>query len=147
MKKILLLSVVILSASVLFAQQPTDEELKKKGPFIRVEPSEFNMGTINSEDVDDETGRIEIEFYNDGIQPLIVTRVVGCCGTRVDEWTKEPIAPGQKGTLKAYFRVAAHPHRISRTITIQSNAVNGNSKRVAVLGEVVNPTKSNELQL
>jgi hypothetical protein len=147
MKRLILLILLFSSSAALFAQQPTDEELKKKGPYLRFEPSEINLGSIATNEVTDDMGNVEIEFYNDGVQPLILNQVSGCCGTRINDWTKKPIAPGQKGVIKIWFRVNPHPHRISRTITVQSNAINGSSKKVAVLGEVVIPTSENEIQL
>lgn len=147
MRKYLLYTLLLFSTSVLFAQQPSDEELKEKGPFIRFEPSEINIGSIPTSDVTEDIGNVEIEFYNDGIQPLILNQVTGCCGTRINDWTRKPVAPGQKGTIKIWFRVSPHPHRISRTITVQSNAINGNNKRLAILGEVIIPSSTNEIQL
>ncbi|MDD2279440.1 MAG: DUF1573 domain-containing protein, partial [Bacteroidales bacterium] len=125
MRRFMLYAFLMASSVVLFAQQPADEELKKKGPYIRFEPSEINLGNISTNDVTEDIGNIEIEFYNDGVQPLILNQVTGCCGTRINDWTRKPIAPGQKGTIKVWFRVSPQPHRISRTITVQSNAING----------------------
>jgi hypothetical protein len=131
----------------LFAQQPNIEELKKKGAFLRFEPSEVNLGTVATTKVTNELGEISITVHNEGVQPLILNQVTACCGTRVVEWPKEPIAPGQKGTIKVSFRVSPHPHRISRTVTVVSNAVNGNTQRVAILGEIVNPSLPHEIKL
>ncbi|MDD4385987.1 MAG: DUF1573 domain-containing protein [Bacteroidales bacterium] len=147
MRRFMLYAFLMASSVVLFAQQPADEELKKKGPYIRFEPSEINLGNISTNDVTEDIGNIEIEFYNDGVQPLILNQVTGCCGTRINDWTRKPIAPGQKGTIKVWFRVSPQPHRISRTITVQSNAINGNNKKMAILGEVVIPSSANEIQL
>jgi hypothetical protein len=131
----------------LFAQQSNEEALKKTGAFLRFDPTEVNLGKIATDKVTDDLGNITISIHNDGVQPLILNQVVACCGTRVVEWTREPIAPGQKGTVKISFRVAPQPHRISRTVTVNSNAVNGNSQRIAILGDIVIPTSSNEIKL
>jgi hypothetical protein len=40
-----------------------------------------------------------------------------------------------------------NPHRISRTVTVQSNAGNGNVLKIALLGEVVIPKAQNEIRL
>ena len=131
----------------LFAQQPSNDDLKKTGPYLRFEPSEINLGQIPSSDVNQNTGNVEIKVFNDGVQPLIINQVTACCGTRVNEWTTQPIAPGQHGTVKIFFRLSTNPHRISRTVTVHSNAANGGMQRVAILGEVVIPTQSNEIKL
>jgi hypothetical protein len=145
-------SLVLLVFSLVFtfglnAQTPSNEELKKLGAYLRFEPSEVNLGVISPDDVTPETGKVEIAIYNDGVQPLILNQVSACCGTRVDEWSNKPLAPGQKSTIKISFRVQPNPSRISRTVTVNSNAVNGSVLKVAILGEVAFPTKSNEIKL
>lgn len=147
MKKSLSFILLLFGSFLLFAQQPTDEELMKKGPFIRFEPTELNLGQIQSNEVTDKTGELEVEVYNDGVEPLIVNHVHGCCGTRINDWTKQPIAPGEKGTIKLWFRISPSPNRISRTLTIRSNAVNGAVKKMAIMGEVVMPQSPNQIDL
>ena len=44
------------------------------------------------------------------------------CGCTVPEWTKEPIAPGAKGQIKVQYNM--NPGPISKTITIETNAIN-----------------------
>jgi hypothetical protein len=147
MKSLAFLIATLLVFFSALAQKPSDEELKKIGAFLRFEPSEVNMGKISPDEVTPETGKVEIEVYNDGVQPLILNQVSACCGTRVDEWSNKPIAPGQKSTIKISFRVQPNPHRISRTVTVNSNAMNGGALKVAILGEVAVPTKDNEIRL
>jgi len=125
----------------------TVEEMKKSGPYLRFEPSEINLGTIATDKVTEESGKVEVTIHNDGSQPLLISQVTACCGTRVTDWPRQPLAPGEKGTIKASFRMGTHPHRISRTITVISNAANGDTQRVAILGEVVIPSKPNEIKL
>ena len=146
MKRTILTTLYLVIAIVLFGQ-PSEVDIKKTSPYIRFSPAEINMGSILVNDVTDDTGKIDIEVCNDGSIPLILTQVSGCCGTRVTEWPKKPIAPGQKGTIKVYFRITPSPSRISRTITVQSNAGNGNLHKVAILGEVVLPKTGNEIKL
>lgn len=147
MKRVAFLFVASFIVFSALAQKPTDDELKKKGAFLRFEPSEVNMGKISPDEVTSETGKVEILVYNDGVQPLILNQVSGCCGTRVDEWSNRPIPPGQKSSIKVSFRVEPNPHRISRTITVNSNAMNGGSLKIAILGEVAIPSKANEIKL
>ncbi len=146
-KSITLLLGAFFIAFSAFTQKLNDDELKKTGAFLRFDPSEVNLGKISPDDVTPETGKIEISIYNDGVQPLILNQVTACCGTRVDEWSNKPIAPGQKSVIKVSFRVQPNPNRISRTVTVNSNAVNGSMLKVAILGEVAVPSKSNEIRL
>ena len=147
MKIISVLILSILTSTSVLAQQPTDEEIKKNNAFLRFNPTEVNIGTVAVDDVSDDTGKIDIEVHNDGAIPLILNQVTGCCGTRILDWPKQPIVPGQKGIIKIYFRVNPNPHRISRTITVKSNAGNGNIKKIAILGEVALPKQENEIKL
>ncbi|HZJ73512.1 MAG TPA: DUF1573 domain-containing protein [Perlabentimonas sp.] len=147
MKRTLLTFLSIVLSIGLFAQEPNDEEIKKANPFIRFSPTEVNLGSIDVNSVTEETGNISIEAHNDGSLPLIINQVTGCCGTRITSWTREPIMPGEKGTVQIFFRISPTPQRISRTITVQSNAGNGKAKKIAILGEVVLPKAGNEIKL
>ena len=138
---------MVFASSSVFTQEISNEELKANNPFIRIEPSEVILGSIPSNKVTEELGNIEITIHNDGAKPLILNQVTACCGTRVTEWTREPIPPNGKGTVKVNFRVGTHPHRISRSVTIASNAANGNSHRVSISGEVIIPSDAKEIQL
>jgi hypothetical protein len=147
MKKIFFLILSFCLTLSGLAQQNGNEELKKNNPFIRIEPKEVNLGSIPVDKVTDELGNVEITVHNDGSKPLILNQVTACCGTRVNEWPNQPIVPGGKGTIKVYFRVGTHAHRISRTVTINSNAANGNTVKVPILGEVVLPPDPKEIKL
>lgn len=146
MKKIIFTALYLTFTFALFGQ-PNEDDIKKTSPFIRFSPSEVNMGSISVNDVTDDTGKIDIEVWNDGSTPLILNQVTGCCGTRVSDWPRKPIVPGQMGTIKVYFRVNPTPSRISRTINIQSNAGNGNLQKIAILGEIVLPKTGDEIKL
>ena len=138
------LAITVLSG---YSQNPDNEELKKANAFLRFDPVEVNLGSIEVAKVDENTGNVEIFVYNDGAKPLIISQVTACCGTTVKEWPRQPIAPGQKGSIKVYFRVEPRPVRISRTVTVNSNAANGAVQKLAILGEVVLSKHSNEIQL
>jgi hypothetical protein len=147
MKNYLILALILVIPILIVAQPNNNDELKKKGSFIRFEPAEVDLGKIPMNSVTDETGTIEIVIHNDGTKPLILQQVTACCGTTVKEWPKQPILPEHSGTIKVYFRVESRPQRISRTVTVNSNAANGNSQKIAILGEVVVPNAKNEIQL
>jgi hypothetical protein len=147
MRYLYLLALLVTLPLLSISQPNSNDELKTKGPFLRFEPSEVDMGKIPMNSVTDESGNIEITFYNDGSKPLILQQVNACCGTTVKEWPKQPILPGKSGKIKASFRVEPRPSRISRTVTVTSNALNGNSLKISILGEVIVPTDSNEIKL
>jgi hypothetical protein len=45
----------------------------------------------------------EFLFTNAGSTPLVISNVRGSCGCTVTDYTKEPIAPGKTGFVKAIF--------------------------------------------
>ena len=50
---------------------------------------------------------VEYTITNTGNQPLVLTNVTTSCACAVADWTKEPIAPGAKGIVKASFDAKA----------------------------------------
>ena len=125
-KGILTLVVCVFLSTSLFSQE-------KKGAKLKFEKESEVLGTLYTNEL--ETIKLEIEFENEGDEPLVLSHVRGCCGTRIKDWPKEPILPGEKGTVEAEFRLAPRPHRISRTISIMSNDPDG-TKVFRITGEV-----------
>jgi len=85
---------------------------------------EFKEETINYGEVEkgkDDGIRI-FEFTNTGNEPLLIKNVKSSCGCTVPEWPKEPIAPGAKSQIKVQYNM--NPGPISKTITVESNAIN-----------------------
>ena len=85
---------------------------------------EFKEETINYGEVEkgkDDGIRI-FEFTNTGNEPLLIKNVKSSCGCTVPEWPKEPIAPEAKSQIKVQYNM--NPGPISKTITVESNAVN-----------------------
>ena len=63
-------------------------------------------------------------FTNMGQQPLVINQAVPSCGCTVPEYTKKPVAPGQKGEIKVtYNGKGRFPGHFKKTITIRSNGV------------------------
>lgn len=129
MKKVsFLFCILVLSTTMLFGQAA--------GPKFEYVEEFVDLGTYYTDNL--EVIKVEIEFKNSGDQPLIVSSVRGCCGTRITGWTKEPVRPGEKGTITAEFRPAPRAHAISRTITAMSNDQSG-QKVFRIRGKVEEP--------
>jgi hypothetical protein len=110
MMKKLLVYLTVLVGMASFAQT---------GPKIEFKEETINYGEVEKGKDD---GIRVFEFTNTGDQPLIITNAKSSCGCTVPEWSKEPIAPGGKGQIKVQYNM--NPGPISKTITIESNAVN-----------------------
>lgn len=108
----------------------------KKGASLKFEKEIELLDTLYVNELEPQS--LEIEFENQGDEPLILSHVRGCCGTRIISWTKEPVMPGDKGKIEVEFRVAPRPHRISRTVSVVSNDAEG-MKVFRIRGQVVDP--------
>lgn len=117
----------LLISAGLFSQE-------KKGAELKFEKDMELLDTLYVNEL--ETQKLEIEFENKGDEPLVLSYVRGCCGTRIKSWTKEPVMPGEKGKIEVEFRLAPRPHKISRTVSVMSNDPEG-MKVFRIRGEVV----------
>lgn len=106
-----------------------------QGPQLTFATEGHDCGTIYFDEVNVKT--IDIEFSNTGDAPLVISNVRACCGTRVTEWTREPVLPGENGIINVSFRVPNRPHAISRVVTVESNSASGSRNRFRIKGRVV----------
>jgi len=111
------------------------DENEKKGPVLEFEKSRQDYGTVYVDDLPD--GNLEIKFTNTGDEPLVISNVRACCGTRVTDWPREPIMPGDEETIEVSFRLAPRPQRISRTVTVNYNNEERPTVRYRIVGQVV----------
>ena len=77
----------------------------------------------------------EFRFTNSGDAPLVITSVQAACGCTVTDYSKEPIAPGSEGYVKATYN-AAKIGMFSKTITVNANA-DESVVQLTIRGEVV----------
>lgn len=106
-----------------------------EGPQIEFETENYDYGIVYTDDLPG--SQVEIEFTNTGTAPLIISRVQGCCGTRVTQWPRSPINPGEKGIINLEIRLNPRAHRISRTLTVSSNSAESPTTVFRIIGEVV----------
>ena len=80
-----------------------------------------NFGTIN-----ENAGKatFDFSFKNTGNVPLILTNVRAGCGCTTPVWSREPVAPGQTGSIKVAFDPRNRPGAFVKSITVNSNASN-----------------------
>lgn len=93
-------------------------------PAITFENLNHNFGVImEAEGIVEHT----FTFTNTGSQPLIITGVTSTCGCTIPEWSKEPIMPMKKGTIKVTFNPADRPGAFRKEIHVSSNAKEPNT--------------------
>jgi hypothetical protein len=76
----------------------------------------------------------EFRFTNSGNAPLIISSVQASCGCTVTDYSKDPIAPGAEGFVKATYD-AAKAGVFTKTVTVNANAEES-VVRLMIKGEV-----------
>jgi hypothetical protein len=109
-----------LSAIAIAFSGNADAQILEKGAKIEFSKETHDYGTVKY----DGDGTCQFEFKNTGDEPLIISNAKGSCGCTVPEFSKEPIAPGEKGVIKVKYDTK-RPGPINKSVTVTSNAVNG----------------------
>jgi len=75
-------------------------------------------------------------FTNTGDEPVILNDVVSSCGCTTPQWTKNPVLPGQKGSVTATFNPLGRPGTVNKSLAVKSNA-DPDIATLLITGEVV----------
>lgn len=67
----------------------------------------------------------EFKFKNAGTTPLKLTDVKASCGCTTPDWTKDEVAPGKEGIIKATYNTTNRPGPFTKTITVKAQPNNG----------------------
>ena len=91
-------------------------------PKIKFETTDHDFGQIP-----EEGGAVThaFVFTNAGNEPLILADVQASCGCTTPEWSREPVAPGEKGVVTAEYNPRNRPGAFSKTISVASNDPQG----------------------
>ncbi len=109
---------------------------KDKRPVIKFEETTHNFGEIPYKG----DGTCEFTFENKGKEPLLLTKVRSSCGCTVpNSWPKQPIKPGDEGTIKVKYNTRIRGS-FSKSIMVYSNSKN-NPVRLVIKGKVVSNTE------
>jgi len=94
------------------------------GATIAFDKYKHDFGTIK-----ESAGKVStvFTFTNLGDSPLIISKVEASCGCTTPEWTREPIAPGGQGYVKATYDPANRIYFFERSLTVYSN---GNPSKI-----------------
>lgn len=133
MKKLLVLSLFFaLIMGAVKAQNPEPNTIPANGPKIEFSKLEHNYGQIQKGG----DGNCEFTFTNTGNEPLILSNVRASCGCTTPSWTKDPIMPGQTGTIKVRYNTN-NVGGFTKTVTVTSNAVDVPRVVLKIKGNVV----------
>lgn len=97
---------------------PVPSVMVHSGSGIALDKEVHDFGTIKESD-----GKVSAVFSitNTSDRPLVIEDVKASCGCTTPEWTKEPIAPGKQGHVKATYDPTNRISAFDRTVTVKTN--------------------------
>lgn len=92
-----------------------------KFPVITFDKSEHDFGEIEAKTNVETT----FSYTNTGDAPLVITDIKSSCGCTVpQDWSKEPLAPGDSGDFTVKFN-GSGKNKVSKTVTVTANTEKG----------------------
>ncbi len=102
-------------------------------PVIKFDKNSYNFGNFK----ESQKMQYNFVFTNTGDEPLVIQQAFSSCGCTIANFTKEPIAPGEKGKISVTYNGAGKfPGHFKKPVTIRSNAANS-LVRVYIEGNMV----------
>jgi len=95
------------------------------------ETEEHDFGTIPQ----DVPATFTFTVVNEGTKPLLIEKVKPSCGCTATDYTKEAIAPGESGYVKASYN-AHNPGYFSKTVVVTTNDDENPQLMLRLKGEV-----------
>ncbi len=124
MKKLLLSLTALVLTTGLFAQKKSDDVAKIKAETI-------DLGKIKQ---DNPTAAI-FEVLNIGKEDLLIEQANPTCGCTISDYTKDKIAPGSKGVIKATYN-AKNLGMFEKHLTVKFAGCD-DMKSITIKGEVI----------
>lgn len=90
---------------------------------VAQETLKFNEDSHDFGIIQEEKGIVSFvfEFENMGETPVLIQSVKASCGCTTPSWTREPVLPGNKGTIKTAFNPHHRRGVFSKSITVTTN--------------------------
>jgi hypothetical protein len=90
-------------------------------PVLTFDKSEHDFGEIEAKT----PVETKFSYTNTGNAPLVITNIKSTCGCTVpQDWSKEPLAPGESGDFTVKFN-GSGKNAVSKTITVTANTETG----------------------
>lgn len=129
MKKLLLLLTLI---SVCFLSNAQNNS--PNAPVFKFVEETHDFGNI----AEGPEAMIDFTFTNTGKEPLIIQQCSASCGCTTPDWSKEPILPGQKGSIKVKYTTKDRVGTFNKTVYIRSNAKSSSERyEIFIKGNVI----------
>ncbi len=98
-------------------QQQSTDSIVIKGSF-KFDTTVFNFGTI----LEGEQVSTEFSYLNTGKADIIIAKIETSCGCTVPEYDKDPVKPGNRGSIRVRFDSNGKSGTQYKTIRIFSNS-------------------------
>lgn len=89
-------------------------------PVMAFDETEFDFGNINKGTAVEH----KFTFTNTGKAPLVIVDAKSSCGCTVPQYSKDPVAPGEKGELLVKYN-GSGTNQVTKTVTIKANTEAG----------------------
>ena len=141
MKKLILSAIAVMACVLTMQAQPQKTEVNASAPQasttakaaeIKFDTMTHDFGTFSEKDP---IVQCTFTFTNVGTAPLIIHQAIASCGCTVPTYTKDPIKPGEKGTIEVtYNGQGKFPGKFRKTITVRTNAKDTAVVRLSIEG-------------
>jgi hypothetical protein len=137
MKKIILMLGILVCSATVFTQllakagHPLAFESKALEATFHWAATTFDFGKIKA----NKPVTHKFTFTNTGDVPLVISSVQASCGCTVTEYSKDPIAAGAEGFVKATYN-AAKVGVFTKTVTVNANT-GSEAVLLTIKGEVI----------
>lgn len=123
MKKLIFV-LIILTAVSLYAKS-----------VIKFDKLVHDFGSIQQETV----VKAVFTYKNTGGSVLVIDRVKTSCGCTNTMLSKKELKPGEQGTLEIAFDSAGYSGKVTRTITVFTNAPENKEVKLKIIANVLEP--------
>lgn len=107
----------------------------KLADAVKFASTEINLGLVKQ----NEPVTASFTITNISNKQLVIEQANPSCGCTVADYTKDPIAPGQTGFIKATYN-AANAGTFHKTVTVKFMGVD-ETQAIILTGEVTGPAK------
>jgi hypothetical protein len=119
MGRIAMLVILTLVMGTSGCKDTPEAKAKEHGQEIWFEEYSHDYGTIPK----DSDGTWTFKFKNLGQEAIVINRVRSTCGCTVPEWPREPVEPGDTGTITVRYNTAS-TGTFLKSVVVYSTAAN-----------------------
>ena len=128
MKKLIILAISVCVFTACENKQRSDaqtiednrkalEPTADKFPVMAIDTPSVDLGTLTQGD----TIMHVYNFKNTGNMPLVLSNVSASCGCTTPSYSKDPVAPGERGFITVKFNSKGKEGKLNKTVTAYAN--------------------------